>query len=205
MIDNVLITENEIEVFQSDIDILVNEYISTLPDENMIYKNSSFKGLLLYIYNRLIKNIISKDKEYRNNKYTNNYELLNDIFMNVYVPLSYRFNNCPTILEFCSCLVSIDNTTLSDIRAGVYRTDGTKVKPSTSQTVKKWFQICESSLEGKAIGDNGIGSIFALKANYLWSDSPPVPTIADQTTQATAEQIQERYKDSKKPMIPELD
>ena len=102
--ENIIINIDDIEVYQSEIDVIVSEYIESLPDETMIYKSPVFKGLLLSLYNQKIKHIIETDKQNRQNVY-NNYSLLDDIFNNIYIPLVYKYCLVPTIQEFCVCLL----------------------------------------------------------------------------------------------------
>ena len=162
----------------------------------------TFKGLLLFLYNRLIKHVILSDKENRKSKY-NNYKLLSQIFYNVYVPLCYKYSICPTILEF-SCFVDVESTHLTDLRQGTYRGSGDRVNPETSQIVKKWYNVCESSLASRAISDNSIGSIFVLKSKYQWRETAPEPPQIETGMQSTPQQIMEKYQDAEKPELPVL-
>ena len=78
-----LLSVNGIDIYTSDVEMLPEEYMSTLPDENMIYNKSAiFNGLLDLIYKRLLKNIIVRDSGITNTAY--NYSVLNDIFNNIY-------------------------------------------------------------------------------------------------------------------------
>ena len=201
MKNTVLISDSGIEIYQSDIDILISEYIESLPDETLIYKASVFNGLLLYIYNNKLKYVIETIKNNKGiNQYNIDYDLLNDIFQNVYLPLTYRFNIVPTVLSF-ACFVHVSNTFLSEVKTGTYR-KGVKVNSESTETVKNWYQVCESSLADKAFNDNGIGAIFGLKANYAWTETAPTQVIPESAAQSTPEQIQQRYKDVEKPVLP---
>lgn len=197
MIDNVILTYNDIELYQSEIDILCNEYISTLHDENMIYKSTVFSGMLNYIYLNKLKYIIP-------DTYKNDYSLLDSIFDNVYINLCTRFNICPSIIQF-SVLCHIDNTFLSELRSGTYK-DGSRVNPDATQTAKKWYAVCESMLLSKATNESSIGSIFALKANYGYRDNDAPQLIqVTSATQNSPEQIAEKYRDIQKPILPDLE
>ena len=195
--DNVILTYNNIELYRSEIDILCDEYISTLNNPDMIYKSTVFSGMLQYIYNNKLKHIIP-------DTYNNDYKLLDDIFNNVYIYLCAKFNIVPSVLQF-SVLCHIDRSALSDLRAGQYW-DGSRVKPETCQTIRKWFDVCESMLVSRAANESSIGSIFVLKANYHYrdNDSTPVLQVTEKVT-ATPEQIKDRYSDVKKPEIPILE
>ena len=183
--DNTVLTYNGMEVYQSEIDILCSEYISSLHDESMIYKSTVFSGMLNYIYRNKLKYIIP-------NTYNNDYALLDDIFNNIYIELCTRYNICPSIIQF-SVLCNIDNGLMSSINKGVHD-DGSRVNPITVQTVKKWYATCEAMLLGKAQNENAIGAIFALKANYKYRDNDiiqAVPLVSGNVQ--TPEEIAERY------------
>lgn len=195
--DNVILTYNNIELYQSEIDVLCDEYISTLHDENMIYKSTVFSGMLNYIYLHKLKYIIP-------DTYNNDYVLLDSIFDNIYINLCTRFNICPSIIQF-TVLCHIDVSMLTEMRTGTYK-DGSRVNADTSKTVKKWYSVCESMLLSKATNESSIGSIFALKANYGYRDNDTPQVLQIQTgTQATPEQIAEKYRDIKKPVLVDLD
>lgn len=199
MHDTVLLTSDGLEIYQSEIDILTDEYINTLPDPNNIYKSQCFNGLLLYIYNKLIKNIIISDNIKHDRKNRNNYALLDNIFFSVYLPLTYKYNAVPTLLSFCS-FVRIDNRLLTEILNGQYR-NGSTVNQDNTVTVQKWKQICESALESKAYAENSIGAIFGLKAAYRWKESMPELPENMIVIKQSAEQIKERYKSAELPIL----
>lgn len=193
-----IIKHNDISIYSSDIQLLTEEYISTLDNPEMIYKSLVFSGLLEYIYKRLLCNILPD-----NNK-PNDYDLLNAVFYEIYIKLCYRYNINPTIIGF-SVFTHIDNTNLSDIKNGVYRTDKSKVNPGTSQLVKRWYSVCESGLVGKVADSSSIGSMFLLKSVYGYSDNQTI-TIQqnDSLTHETAEQIAARHSDAQLPEKIEL-
>lgn len=200
MRDNIIITVDGLEVYQSEIDIIVSQYIESLPDPMMIYKAPVFKGLLLEIYNNKIKYIIATDKQNRQSVY-NNYSLLDDIFNNIYIPLVYKYCLVPTIQEFC-VFVGISNSNLTDVKNGVYRSNGSKANPESTQTVKKWFEVCESALISKAYTENSIGAIFGLKAAHGWQEAKQqLEIITTGSQQATPEQIAQKYADLEKPVL----
>ena len=199
-IDNVVLSTGNIEVYQSEIDVLCDEYISTLPDDISITKPSVFSGMLKYIYKYKVKYIIDTDKQQRDNYYNNNYNLLNDIFDNVYSVLCSRYSITPTIQQFC-VFVDIDRNIVGDVKRGSYRQGGYKVNPETRRTIQKWFDYCESVSLGEATRGS-IGDIFNLKANYQYRDNvQQVEVIGTQEQQATPEQIAEKYADVAKPRL----
>lgn len=201
---NSIITKyGEIEVYKNDIDILENDYISTLNSPDDIYKTNVYSGLLNHIYINLFSNVVKNNTGITNSSY--DYDSLNDIFYKCYIPLAYKYNKTPTLQAFC-CLVGISNSALSEIMSGTYTTTGNRVKPKTCETVKKWKSTCESALVNKAYDDSSIGAIFGLKAAHNWSDQQVQRLeIVSNGTQATPEQIAEKYRDVQKPEIPILE
>lgn len=184
--DNIMLTYNGMEIYKTDIDILCDEYINSLSNPDMIYKSAVFNGLLDYIYKHSLKDILG-------NKVKNDYQLLNNIFYNIYLPICYKYNKTPTILQF-SVLCDIDNANITDIKNGIYRTNGAIVNNNSTQIVKKWYSVCESALLGKAIDESSIGGMFALKACYGYRDNVIVTETPQQLAVDSPETIAERHK-----------
>ena len=198
MTDNTALVEyNGITVYANDIDLLCDEYISTLPDASVINKSAGFMGLLNYIYKRSIKNILPDN-------YNNDYNLLDVIFNNIYIPMCYRYNKVPTVAQF-SVLVGIDNTYIAELKSGVYK-DGSRVNKNTTHIVQKWSRTCEAALENKAIEESSIGSIFVLKSRFQWRDNTTLTLeTGQQTPHESAEQIAQRHSAARIPEAPQLD
>lgn len=201
-IDNIILSTGNIEVYQSEIQQLCDEYIASLPDESMIYKSTVFSGMLSYIYRNKLKYIIYKSKEQNNiNTYNNDYELLNDIFNSVFITLCTRFNILPTVLQFC-VLCDLPRDMITDLKQGIYRHDGSKVNTRTCQIVKNWFNTCESMTLSRAANESSIGSIFVSKALYGYSDTPVQQLeIIDNRQSETPQQIAERFRNAEKPSL----
>ena len=194
--ENTLIACNGIEIYQSDIDILCDEYMSMLSSDEAIHKSYGFTGLLEFLYKRCICNIVTK------NGRGYDYHVLDNVFYNVYIPLCAKYSMPPSIIQFCT-LVKIDSNYLSSVRRGTYD-NGSKVSQGNKETVQKWLDTCEAGLLSRAVGDNSIGAIFALKANYGYKEASTV--TVEQVTQVhdTAEQIAARHSGATLPERPEL-
>lgn len=200
MTDNSILAQyNNIQIYQSDIDLYCQEYIDNLPDEQLIYKTPTFTGLLEYLYRKVIKNIVVKS-------YSGyDFKVLDNIFYNIYIPLTGKYGFTPTVIQFCT-LVKIDNANISDIKNGVYRTSGIEAKKEKTQVVKKWYNTCESALLSRAVDTNSIGSIFALKSVYQYNDSQTIRIEQDTTpTHESAAEISARYASALLPEKPQLD
>lgn len=193
----IILEYNGITLYADDITVICDDYINSLPEQSMIYKSTVFSGMLDSIYKRCIKNVIPE-------KYNLDFTLLDNIFNNIYIPLCYRYNKVPTIIQFC-VLVNIDNGNISDLKNGVYR-NGYKANTATTQTVKKWYSVCESALLDKAISESSIGSIFALKANFGYRDNQTITLeTQSQIPHETAEQIAAKHASAILPEKPILD
>ena len=205
---NAIKAENGIEVYEHDIKYYADEYISQLPEkEDSINNNPSlFTGMIKYIYKHLFKPG-KKDKVKYNantNLDTGDIELLNNIW-EVYTELCYKYNKRPTILNF-SLLIGIDNRTIDTWRRGEFRGGEDGASSAHSQTVKKWLAECESSLVDGATERNSVGCIFALKANYGYTETPQrVEIVNGQQPEQIAADIAARHKigQVEKPELPE--
>lgn len=206
-IEKALISYGDYNIYQSDIKQLCDEYINSLDFPEMVYKTPGFSGLLDYIYKNALSDIIeySRGKENNSFKHGIDFELLDNIFYNLYLPLCYRYGLTPTILQFC-VLCKLANSHITDIKNGIYSSNGTKVNPLHTKTVKNWFSTCESALFSRAVDANSIGAIFGLKACYQYSDQQVQQVqITTSQTLETPEQIAERHKSAALPEKPILE
>lgn len=170
---NTVRAENGMEIYETKIHYFADEYINNLPDPESIYNNPSlFTGMIKYIYKYLFKPG-KKDKVLSNsnsNLDLSDIDLLDNIW-GIYTELCYRYSKRPTILNF-SLMIGVDNTTIDSWRRGEYRAGDEGTSSTRSQTVKKWLKECESSLVDGATERNSVGCIFALKANYGYTETP---------------------------------
>ncbi len=199
--ENPLIEYQGIQIFGSDIEIVTNEYLNKLSNPDLIYtKVAVFNGLLDSIYKKLLKPMVYNPDVLRQSY---DYQLLDNIFRSVYLPVCHAFNKTPTILAFC-VLVDIDNYNVRCVKNGFYA-DGTKVSNIHKAIVTKWYQICESGLSGKALEENSIGAMFYLKARYNWREaSEIVVQDGSKMVHETAAEIAQRYANARLPEKPEL-
>lgn len=169
-----------IEIYESDIYVYVDDYLDTLKDRDDIYNNGSlFTGMCKYIYKHVFKN---------NKPDYDNIGLLDNIW-DVYTTLCYQYGKRPSLLNF-SLFTGIDNTTFTTWASGQYRSNGQGTQSIHSRTVRKWQKECESSLADGATEKNSIGCIFALKANYGWTEQPQrIEIVGNNTPQLTETEI----------------
>ena len=198
---------NGAEVYEDKIKYYADEYINDLPEgEDSINNNPSlFTGMIKYIYKHLFKPS-RKDKVLSNsnsNLDLGDIDLLDNIW-GIYTELCYKYSKRPTILNF-SLMIGVDNTTIDSWRRGECRDDGMGANSPRSQTVKKWLKECESSLVDGATERNSVGCIFALKANYGYTETPQRIEITGANAPALSqEDIRQIADQARKESIPEL-
>ena len=195
MMGNTVRAENGTEIYETKIHYFADEYINTLSDPDGINNNPSlFTGMIKYIYKRLFKN---------NPVNNDDISVLDNIF-DIYTELCYRYNKRPTLLNF-SLLVGISNDTFNAWKNGEYRAGEGGASSAHSLTVKKWLKECESSLVDGATERNSVGCIFALKANYGYTETPQRIEITGANTPALShEDIRQIADQARKESIPEL-
>ena len=181
---NTIKSTDGIEVYEDKIKYYADEYINTLDDPESINNNPSlFTGMIKYIYKYLFKN---------NPVNNDDISVLNNIF-DIYTGLCYRYNKRPTLLNF-SLLVGISNDTFNAWKNGEYRAGEGGASSAHSLMVKKWLAECESSLVDGATERNSIGCIFALKANYGYTETPQrVEIVNGQAPEQIAADIAARH------------
>ena len=186
---------NGAEIYETKIHEYADEYINTLDDPESINNNPSlFTGMIKYIYKHLFKN---------NPVNNDDISVLDNIF-DIYTELCYRYNKRPTLLNF-SLLVGISNDTFNAWKNGEYRAGEGGASSAHSLTVKKWLKECESSLVDGATERNSVGCIFALKANYGYTETPQRIEITGANAPALSqEDIRQIADQARKESIPEL-
>ena len=206
MMGNTVRAENGAEVYESRIHELADEYINTLSDPESINNNPSlFTGMIKYIYKHLFKPG-KKDKVLYNANTvldTGDIDTIDDVW-SIYTELCYKYNKRPTLLNF-SLLVGVSNDTFTTWEQGEYRGGGDGAGSAHSRTVKKWRKECESSLVDGATERNSVGCIFALKANYGYTETPQRIEITGANAPALSqEDIRQIADQARKESIPEL-
>lgn len=192
---NAVRAENGAEIYETKIHYFADEYINTLSDPESINNNPSlFTGMIKYIYRHLFKN----------NPINNDDIGLIDNIWSIYTELCYKYSKRPTLLNF-SLLVGINNDTFNAWKNGEYRRGENGTSSEHSRTVKKWLAECESSLVDGATERNSVGCIFALKANYGYTETPQRIEITGANTPALSqEDIRQIADQARKESIPEL-
>ena len=197
--------ENGTEIYETKIHYFADEYINNLSDPESINNNPSlFTGMIKYIYKYLFKPGKKDKVKYNANTVldTGDIDLLNNIW-DVYTDLCYKYNKRPTILNF-SLLIGVSSDTIDTWRRGEYRTGDNGASSVYSDSVKKWLKECESSLIDGATERNSVGCIFALKANYGYTETPQrVEIVNGQTPDQVAADIAARHiGQAKRPELP---
>jgi len=173
----VLVSKDDIEIYDSDIEIACDNYMAKLKEPELLYKSSNtFIGLLSYIRMTVLKPILTFTR-YDKNKY--DYSLLDNIYNNVYVKLCSDYDKTPIIITFCEYLVDIDSEYICDIHTGRQKASSAAVA-----FVKKWYSNSKGANLSKVVDNNSIGAMFNLKANHGMSDQKPQAVIVSTTPSA---------------------
>ena len=194
-LDEILIDCKQGIITQSDIERSIEEYTNSLPDPEVLYLNGhkSFNNLLLYIYRHNIKSILP-------NTYQHDYKLLDDIFSNIYIPLTYRYNRISSINNFC-VLVNIDYSLFYDIKNGMYKANDSRVSLDNSNYIKKWINICNGELMDNVMHTGNVGGIFVAKTRGFTDTPQTAPAISINFTP----NIDEKQLKSIAAMLPNTD
>lgn len=178
MPNNTVIADNGAEIYTDKIFELADDYISTLRDDEEIYKPNSnqFTGMIKYI-NRHIhfeRSILA------------DINILNNIW-ECYTELVYKYNQKPTIEEYC-ILINISRDTMYSWLNGECRINDICEKFSTSRsdTIKKWQEECRlGRYKGAASGN--VGMIFLCKAVDGMAETAPVQVAVKQGALSASE------------------
>lgn len=160
-----------------DIQRSINNYLESLHDPSDIYNNKPmiFNGLLEYIYRHNIKYLIP------DNLYSYDWDLLNDIFINIYINLCYTFNYIPMVSTYILHLVHANISYIYTIKDGI-RCDNSKVNTKITNYLKIWSEYSDSDLFNHIAQNNSVGGMFVAKVRG-YTDQPQI-TPAVQITLA---------------------
>ncbi len=196
LVDDILVESDIGFITSQDIEKSINDFESSLNDPGILYINGhkSFNLLLRYIYKHNIKHILP-------NTYNNDYELLDQIFINIYINLCYRYNRIPSISCFCINLVFIDYGNVYDLKIGTYRSTGDKVNINTKRIVEKWTRICDGELIDNVTHTGNIGAMFVAKTRGFREEPQTIVMIDTHAPRIDAKQISDVI--GKLPELPE--
>ena len=198
-IDDILVENKEGKIItQSDIQRTIDIYINGLRDPESIYNNKPmlFMGLLEAIYRRNIKYILP-------DSYNNDYELLDSIFINIYINLCYSFGYIPSCSTFLIHLVHVSTINLFSIKTGFYR-DNSKVNNNTYSILKKWESLSNSDLFNNVAHTGSIGGMFVLKVKGFSDQPQQQPQIQVNITPAIDEKQLAALTGGAAPIAPPL-
>ena len=175
--EDILISCKAGVITTGDIQRSIDNYLDSLHDPSDIYNNKPmlFNGLLEYIYRHNIKHLIP------DNLYTYDWDLLNDIFINIYINLCYTFNYIPMVSTYILHLVHANISYIYTIKDGI-RCDNSKVNTKITNYLKIWSEYSDSDLFNHIAQNNSVGGMFVAKVRG-YTDQPQI-TPAVQITLA---------------------
>lgn len=158
-----------VEIYPHRIDEFADEYIGQLVDAEEIYNPQVFLGLLKYIYVQMFKPHENMPHNSNSILVLSDAETIGDVW-DRFAAICYRYRTTPTLLKF-STLTGLDRKTIQAWHDG----DGRSASPEYLLIAKKMYNEAETGLETKALEQNGIGAIFALKSLFNWRETSPEP------------------------------
>ena len=194
---NTVRAENGVEIYTNKIKEYADEYINhELNNPDDIYNTQCFDGMIDYIYTNVFKPK-KGDKIYYNTRNsvldTGDIDTLDDIFRQLKI-LCGKYKKRITLLRFCT-LIGIGNDVISQWISGECRAGEDGASSPHCQTAKKWKMECEAAAYSGAVDDNSVGCIFALKANYGYTETPQkIEVIGGQIPDQTAADIAARHR-----------
>lgn len=195
---NTLVTSEKGSISEYDINQCIEEYKQRLLNPDDLYNNKSmcFNGLLRYIYTTRLKSILPNKPPY-------DYKLYDDIFNNIYIPLSMMFNRVVSVSTFCNHLISLYIENVYDIRTGLYRPEYTsKVNPIIRSYIAKWDEVCNTELVDYVVHNNSIGGMFRLKTKGFREEQPIKLEISVQAPTLDTKQL-DRIANTETPILPD--
>lgn len=172
MKNNTIVSNDGIEVYDTEIDRLVDDYIGTLNDENDIKNRITFSGLMRYIYNNLFKP--TKDMVIRNNRNSildySDIALLMDVY-NKYIDVCCKYKQEYTLNKFCN-MTGISSDTIRNWQKGI------KVPTVEGVSSDAWVCFAKKISENseQALSESMLnGNLMAyaqLKCWYNWKEEP---------------------------------
>ena len=196
LVDDILVESDIGFITSQDIEKSINDFEKSLSDPGILYINGhkSFNLLLRYIYKHNIVNVIDT------NKYNYNYDVLDQIFNNIYIPLTYKYNRIASVNNF-SVLVNIDYSLFYDIKNGIYRSNDGNVNNIHSRIIQKWISICNGELIDNVTHTGNIGAMFVAKTRGFREEPQTVVMIDTHAPKIDAKQIDDLL--GKLPELPE--
>lgn len=180
---NIVITEDEIEVYRDEIRRLADEYIEyELNNPDDIYNKQCFGGMIKYISMSIGK------PDYKN------LVLLNELW-NIYSSLCYKYKQTVSIERYCILIGISRQTFYSWFNGETMRDRCEELGVTRSDMMKKWDGESESSWQDEASTGNP-GAMFVLKARRGWQETAPALVSASSQMHRTPEEIAADYPTS---------
>lgn len=200
MVDNILVNTDKGIITELDLDRVITEYIDKLPNTEMIYKNvQCFNGLIRFIGNRLVKNILPNTR-------LHDYKLYDSIWDNIYLYVCNMYGYIPNIQLFCNALIYINPNNVYGINENNnININGSMVSKERLDIIKKWQSDRESALVGQVEQNNGIGAMFMLKAKFGYSENNTIRIeSADSSPRLSADELEQIAESANDPLaLPE--
>lgn len=199
------------EIYPADVERVEQNYISSLPEPESIFNVNCFIGLLFQLHRELVRPVLYKSTSiYPGNNGIDIYAA-DAIFYSLFIPLIARYKITPTMGLFMY-LTGLTTGTVDSWKRGINNNidniyiddnDSNDIDNNISVDSKsnnnqnklgfylKWQKYIEQWILQNTVSNNSIGSMFALKAVYGYSDVQTVRVEAQETRpQISASQLE---------------
>lgn len=185
--------ENEIEVFENDIDLYLHQFQDEQGIEDLrTVPQSVWNACLMYIQRHVFNdrdllkqsnNIYNSNSIMDSNYNMYNYDLVNNI-LDYYIYICNLYNKEISIVGF-SKLTNIDDETIN-----IWGSNSNKLSSKSFGIYKKICQMREESLSNKLVDgkQNPVGTIAVLNRQFGWA-SPYVSDSNRQKNSLTAAEL----------------
>ena len=183
--ENILeVNDNNIyQILENDIDTYTELYIQSLPDPENIYNSYTFQGLLSYLCRNVFR--VSFNRDYKRTSVID-YNNVNHLYTTwlLYKYICAKYKKAFTFLGY-TVFIGVSTADISNWESG----NNNNIIEFIN-TVKR---ESETGLQDKTINDNGIGSMFILKAKYGYSETPQTVIIDTAAAHNKPDSIADKY------------
>jgi len=207
-VENVLVKTNTGFLTWPDIEHACQSFELTLKNPETLSDGKSliFNQLLRYIRQTILSEVPLKAvyKSNPDNDMYYDYDILDSIFNNIYLPLCYTYNRVPSITNYCIHLINIDISGIYNIRTGLnYNNNSNNNKDSKlQQYILKWENACNSDLIDYIVQTSSIGGIFRAKTKGFREEQVLHIETSAATPTVNTIQLQTLIQSDNVPLLP---
>lgn len=207
-VENVLVSANGKFLTWADIETSCHEFEISVRNPDQLYDGKSMifnqllRHLRTYIFSIISIRYVKLDNT--ESDYYYNYDVLDSIFYNIYLPICYKYNRVPSVSNYCIHLIDISIQGIYNIRTGLnYNINSNNNNDSKlQQYVMKWEEACNSDLIDFIVQTSSIGGIFRAKTKGFREEQVLRIETSATTPTVNPMQIQSALQSEVVPLLP---